>query len=166
MNGKYACLFQSRFIHRFVMEHQGNYAINVKYTGGPLLLRLWKNNRVSRKSCKRRSGEYQNKPCYLENGVVREPCKRRTAWSFKLGLEIFYSDTKNRTVFDNWILPLHNLYQFQSCAIITHFFQSRYLLRKLLTYNFAYLKNTLFGFSTLDLLKQFKCIKLKNYFNL
>ena len=23
--------------------------------------------------------EYQNKPCYLENRVVREPCKRRTA---------------------------------------------------------------------------------------
>ena len=24
-------------------------------------------------------GEYQNKPCYLENHVVREPCKWRTA---------------------------------------------------------------------------------------
>ena len=23
--------------------------------------------------------EYKNKPCYLENSVVREPCKRRTA---------------------------------------------------------------------------------------
>ena len=23
--------------------------------------------------------EYQNKPCYLENCVVREPCKQRTA---------------------------------------------------------------------------------------
>ena len=48
--------------------------------------RLWKNNCVSRKPCKRRSDLvlnrqmiYQNKPHYLENQVVREPCKRRTA---------------------------------------------------------------------------------------
>ena len=38
---------------------------------------------VSRKPFKRRSDlvqwKYQNKPCYLENRVVREPCKRRTA---------------------------------------------------------------------------------------
>ena len=26
--------------------------------------------------------EYQNKPCYLENHVVREPCKQRTACIF------------------------------------------------------------------------------------
>ena len=40
-------------------------------------LRLWKNNRVSRKPLDK--WEYQNKPCYLENRVVREPCKQRTA---------------------------------------------------------------------------------------
>ena len=80
MNGKYACLFQSRFIHWFIMEHRRNYP-NVKYI------------------------------------MIR---------SFKLELNIFYStcllDTKNRTILDNWILPLHNLCQFRSCAIITHFF--------------------------------------------
>ena len=45
-------------------------------------LRLWKNNRVSRKPCKWRSdlvlnGQMRvpNKPCYLENHAVREPCK-------------------------------------------------------------------------------------------
>ena len=84
MNGKYACLFQSRFIHWFIMEHRRNYA-NVKYI------------------------------------MIR---------SFKL--DIFYStclfDTKNRTILDNWIFPLHNSCHFRSCVIITHIF-SIYLLR-------------------------------------
>ena len=49
-------------------------------------LRLRKNKCVSRKPCKRRSdlilnGQMRvpNKQCYLENRLVREPCKRRTA---------------------------------------------------------------------------------------
>ena len=32
---------------------------------------------------------YQNKPCYLENRVVREPCKRRTACILKCLYQIY-----------------------------------------------------------------------------
>ena len=34
--------------------------------------------------------EYQNKPYYLEIRVVREPCKRRTAYAYfeKVGISI------------------------------------------------------------------------------
>ena len=40
--------------------------------------------------------EYQNKPCYLENRVVREPCKQRTACTL---------DPKNNKLFFRCIIP-------------------------------------------------------------
>ena len=51
------------------------------------LQRAW----YKQKPCKRKSDlvlngqiEYQNKLCYLENRVVREPCKQRTACIMKI----------------------------------------------------------------------------------
>ena len=48
--------------------------------------------------------EYQNKPCYLENRVVREPCKQRSACILqKIGVElIFFNEffRKSQTFFD------------------------------------------------------------------
>ena len=32
--------------------------------------------------------EYQNKPCYLENSVVREPCKQRTACTIQFHYKV------------------------------------------------------------------------------
>ena len=49
-------------------------------TEGPLLTLFFET--LEKQLCKRRSDivlNYQNKPCYLENRVVREPCKQRTA---------------------------------------------------------------------------------------
>ena len=55
--------------------------------------------------------EYQNKPCYLENRFVREPCKRRTAACSCFCVGIFYVVAAK-----GLLLVVHTMYSLVAAA--------------------------------------------------